>query len=196
MKLKHASLVVAAMAVAATPVLSASAVDTETTTINSTVGSTIVMTTSASVDISVTPAGSSVQSIKSDTVTVNTNNAGGYNLKLKDSDATLNLVNGTNTITPTTGTWAAPVALVDGQWGYAVAGATGHDATYTASAGTTGAAPTAAKFAGILATDTTLKTTAVVANNDVTTVWYSARVSTTQPTGLYTDQVTYTATAN
>lgn len=179
------------------PVLIASATaDIESTTIHSTVASTIAMTTIAAVDISITPTSGSTQSIKSDTVTINTNSSTGYNLKLKDFDTDLDLVGPGGTITPTTGSFAAPVALVDGRWGFAIAGAAGHDAYYTATAGTTGGAPTSAKFAAILSTDTTLKTTSGVALNDVTTVWYSARVDTTQPTGLYTNQLVYTATTN
>jgi spore coat protein U-like protein len=42
----------------------------------------------------------------------------------------------------------------------------------------------------------TLKTTAATASADVTTVWYSVAANATQPTGVYTDTVTYTALTN
>ncbi|MBW4062073.1 hypothetical protein HJC99_05875, partial [Candidatus Saccharibacteria bacterium] len=46
------------------------------------------------------------------------------------------------------------------------------------------------------ASPNTLKTTSGTASNDTTTVWYGVAADTTQPSGTYTNSVTYTATAN
>lgn len=196
MKARYVSLGVVSLLVAATPVFSASAVDNENTVINASVSSTIAMTaTTATVPLTLTPTTSSVQSIASGSTTVNTNSATGYNLKIKDADATLNLVSGANTITPGSGSQATPAALTDGKWGWAVIGAGGasFDISYTVANNT---APTGKKFAGILATDAQFKSTASPASNDVTTLYYSAQVATTQASGTYTDTITLTATVN
>lgn len=46
------------------------------------------------------------------------------------------------------------------------------------------------------ASPSTVKTTAAVATNDATTVWYGVQADSTKPNGVYTDSVTYTATTN
>jgi hypothetical protein len=128
-------------------------------------------------------------------VTISTNKANGYNLQLADSDATTTLVSGANTIPAHAGTFAAPTALATNKWGYAVATAGGFDASYSAE---TNSGSSTTKWAGVPASGspTTLKTTATTATNDTTTVWYGVKVDTTNPTGTYTDTVTYTATTN
>lgn len=195
MKAKSVGLTLAALAVTLTPV-AASAANPESTTVTATVGSTISMTGSTAVALALTPSGSSVQSINSGTYTVSTNSTAGYTLAIKDADATLNLVAAGGTITPGTGTQAAPAALTDGQWGWAVVGGGGagqFDTSYTVANNT---APTTKKFAGITASDVTVKSTTTTASNDNTVVYYSAQVGTAQATGSYTDTVVLTATAN
>lgn len=191
MKAKSVGLALAAFAVTLTPV-AASAANPESTTVTATVSSTISMTGTTAVGLALTPSGSSVQSINSGTYTVSTNATGGYTLAIKDDDATLNLVSGTNTITPGSGTAAAPAALSDGNWGWARAGAP-FDTSYTVANNT---APTAKLFAGITGSDVTVKTTSTTASNDPTVIYYSAQVGAAQPTGAYADTVVVTATAN
>lgn len=195
MKTKSIGLSLAALAVVVTPVV-ASAANPESTALTATVGSTISMTGTTAVALALTPTASSVQSIQSGTYSVTTNNSTGYNLKIKDSDATLNLVSGANTFTPGTGTQASPAALTDGRWGWAVVGAGGagqFDTTYTTG---DSMAVTTKKFAGITASDVQFKSTATTASGDNTVVYYSAQAGTSQPTGTYTDTVVITATAN
>lgn len=170
------------------------ATDSQNTTINATLGSTISITTSGTVAIGVTPVSGGAQSSASDSVSVSTNNSAGYTLTLADSDATTTLVNGGNTISAHTGTFGAPTALANNSWGYAIAGGS-FDGSYSTLSNVTGSTT---KWAGVPATGSpqTLKTTAVTASGDATTVWYSVKADTTKPNGVYSDTVTYTATTN
>ena len=170
---------------------------TTTTTINSQINSTIsLLTSNGTVNVNVIPSAAGAQTTSSDTVTVSTNNSAGYNLQLATSTANRALTSGSNTIAAASGTFAAPAALTANTWGYRVDGL-----------GTFGAGPTSAlssqsisstTFAGVPASTTpqTLKTTSSTASNDTTTVWYSVAANTTQPSGTYTNSVTYTAVAN
>lgn len=168
---------------------------TAPTTINATVGSTISMTSSTTVPLAITPVSGGSQSSASDTVTVNTNNSAGYTLTIANADADTSLTNGGNTITAHAGTLALPTALANNTWGFAVATVGGFDASYAAL---NNEASSTTKWAGVPASGAPvqLKTTAGVATNDVTTVWYSAKADTSKPSGVYSDTVTYTATAD
>lgn len=177
------------------PISAVSAVES-TTTVNGTVGSAITVSSSPTVALNVTPTATGATTTASGTVTVSTNHTAGYNLALESNTASRNLVKGADTIPPSTGTPASPVAIANNTWGWRVDGA-----------GTFGAGPTAAvsnqatyatTFAGIPAqgTPTTIKTTAATAANDVTTVWYGMRVTSSQPSGVYTNSVLYTALTN
>lgn len=188
--------VMSAFAILASPVIASAASNTANTTINATIASVISISTSGTVAIGVTPTGSGAATSNSDTVTVSTNNAAGYNLTLADSDTNTNLVNGGNNIAAHAGTWASPTTLANNSWGYRVDGA-----------GSFGAGPTSAEtnqanltgsWAGVpsSASPQQLKTTSATASGDNTVVWYGVKVDTTKPNGLYTDQVTYTATTN
>ncbi len=195
MKIKQVVPVFAAFAVLALPVVT-SAANPESTVITATIGSSISMTGSTTSALAATPDTGNKQGTSSGTYNVTTNNANGYNLKIKDDNAGLNLVSGANTIVPGSGTQAAPAVLTAGTWGWAVVGGGGagqFDITYTVADNT---AATGKKFAGITAADVTLKTTGTTASADPTTIYYSALVATTQPTGPYTDTVVITATAN
>lgn len=185
-----------AFAVLASPVIVSAAVDTDNTTINATIAPVISMTTSGTVAIGITPTPSGAATSASDTVSVSTNNTAGYNLTLSDSDTNTNLVNGGNNIAAHAGTFASPSTLANNSWGYRVD-----------SAGTFGAGPTAAEtnqadlaetWAGVpsSAAPQQLKSTGATATNDQTIVWYGVKVDTSKPNGVYTDQVTYTATTN
>lgn len=171
--------------------------DATSTTVSSAVGATIsLLSSNGTVNINTTPTASGVQTTASDTVTVSANDSAGYTLKINETAASSTLTSGSNTIAATTGTPAAPVALTANKWGYRVDGV-----------GSFGAGPTAAISSAAIGTVTyaavpataspyTLKTTASTATNDTTTVWYSVATNTSQPSGTYTNSVTYTATAN
>lgn len=178
-----------------TPAIAGAA--TTSTTISSDIGSVIsTFTSSGTVTANVIPTGAGAQTIASDTITVSTNDSSGYTLQLEDSNATTTLTAGSNTIAASSGTQASPVAQTANTWGYRVDGAGGFGAgpTSSRSSGTI----TATTFAGVPASGSpnTLKTTATTASNDTTTVWYGVTANTSQPTGTYSDSVTYTATAN
>ncbi len=192
--LQRSSIGVAALAVMMLPVASYAASTTATTTINATVGSTISMTTSGTVAINLTPGGSAVVSSNSDNVSVSTNNATGYTLTLANNDSNRNLVSGANNIAAHAGTAATPTVLANNTWGYAVAGVP-FSATYAAETNETSST---SLWAGVPASGSpvTLRTTAAPASGSATTVWYGVKVDSTQPTGTYTDTVTYTATTN
>ena len=170
---------------------------TASTTINSAISSVIsVFTSNGTVTANVTPTGSGAQTIASDTITVSTNDTLGYTLQLADSDATTTMASGSNTLAASTGTQTTPIAQTVNTWGYRVDGVGGFGAGPTS--GQSSGAIGALKFAGVPASGTpnTLKTTATTASNDTTTVWYGVAANTSQPTGTYTDTVTYTCTAN
>lgn len=185
--------------IALAPVITSAASSSENTTINAVIGSTISLTTSGTVTLNITPVSGGSQTSASDTVTVNTNNATGYNLAVRDSDANLSLVNGTETITASSNTFAAANTLANNTWGWAVPnnttgiGANTFDASYSAFSDVTNSTT---RWAGITASDQIFKNTTTVASNDVTSVWYSAKADTSKPNGTYTDTVTYTATTN
>lgn len=171
---------------------------TTTTTISSAIGKVIsLLTSNGTVNIDATPTGTGVQTIASDTVTVSTNDTAGYTLKLGETTASGNLVSGANNIAGVSGTQAAPVAETANTWGYRVDGVGGFGAGPTSGASNAAISGTI-KFAPVPATASpdTLKTTAATAANDTTTVWYALAVNTTQPSGTYTNSVTYTATTN
>ena len=82
-------------------------------------------------------------------------------------------------------------------WGYRVDSLGGFGSGPTSSQNSA-AISGSIKFAAVPATASpnTLKTTSGTASNDTTTVWYGVAADTSQPSGTYTDSVTYTATAN
>lgn len=201
MKIKRIVPVFAAVAVAVTPVVASAATQTANTTVNATVNEVISISTSSTVGFSLTPTASGVVSSASDTVTVSTNRTTGYNLGVADSDSTTDLASGGNTLTATSGTKTAPITLANGKWGFAVAtgttgiGTNGFDTSYATE---TNNGSSTSKWAGMPASGSAMmiKTTSAAATNDTTTVWYAAKANSSQPNGIYTDTVTYTATTN
>lgn len=178
------------------PAAAFAAVDTKSTTINAVVAAVISMTTSGTVTINITPTGVGSASSSSDTVSVSTNRSAGYNLKIADTDTTLTLQNGANTLAAASGSFASPAALGNNTWGWRVdnagtfgAGPTSAQTNQASLSGTWAAIPSSASAV-------TVKTTATTAANDTTTVWYGAMADTTKTDGTYTDSVTYTATTN
>lgn len=167
-----------ALAVAAivlSPVMASAA--TDSTTVNATVASVISVSTSDTVAIAVTPtSGAGAESTGADTVTVDSNDADGYNLTL-ENDTTLTMAGSQGgTLAKTTGTYGAPAALASNSWGYRLAGFT---------AGT---------YAGVEDAAQNIKSTSATANADATVVTYGVKVNTSVPAGVYSDSVTYTAT--
>lgn len=186
-----------AMLAGAVAIPTAAGAATTSTTINSAIGSVIsVFTSNGTVTANVTPTGAGAQTIASDTLTVSTNNTLGYTLQIADSDATTTLVSGGNSIAASSGTQASPVAQSANTWGYRVDGLGGFGAGPTS--GQNSAAIGSLTFAGMPANSSpnTIKTTSSTASNDTTTVWYGVAANTSQPTGTYSDTITYTATAN
>ena len=172
------------------------ATQTANTVINATVGSTISISTSGTVNLAITPSSSGSATSASDSVAVSTNNTLGYKLQLADADATNTLANGGNSIAAASGSFASPAPLTNNTWGFRV------DNAGTFGAGPTSAQLNAASLSGtwaqvpIAASPVQLKSTSTTATSDTTTVWYGAMADTTKPNGTYTDTVTYTATTN
>ncbi|HEX8226961.1 MAG TPA: hypothetical protein VF572_03775 [Candidatus Saccharimonadales bacterium] len=186
-------LALAAMAAVIVAPIGASAA-TASSSIEATVSSVIAVTSSGTVALSVTPTGPGAESTAaSDTVTVNSNDADGYNLTLSSADGTATMAgfkddgvtsNGA-TLAVTTGSYATPAALSANSWGWRVD-----------SLGTFGAGGTAT-FAGmpVNSSPQNIRSTTATATNEVTTVKYAVKVDTSKPNGVYKDTVTYTATA-
>ena len=122
----------------------------------------------------ITPDSTGKQSTASDTVTADTNDTSGYT---------------------GSGTPAAPAALANNTWGWRV------DSLAGFGAGPGGvlsnASPSALTYAGIPENGSpfTIRTTSGTGSASPT-VWYSARVSSSQPIGSYATTVTYTVTTN
>lgn len=198
--LKKVSIVSAVplLAIALVAIISTVQANAVTTSVNSTIGSIIsLFTSSGTVAVNATPTGVGVQTIANDVITVSTNDAAGYTLKIAETGAGGTLVSGGNSIAASAGTFASPVAQAANTWGYRVDGAGTFGAGPTTSA-TNAAISGSIKFAAVPATASpdTIKTTSATASSDVTNVWYGVAVNTSTPSGTYTNSVTYTATAN
>jgi hypothetical protein len=164
----------AVAAVLLSPVVAAA--DTDTTTVQATVASVISVSSTPTVAISVTPTAGGAEATADDTVTVDSNDADGYNLTL-ENDATLTMAGSAGgTLAKTSGTYGTPAALGTNSWGYRLA---------AFGAGT---------YAGVEDAAQNIKSTTATANAETTTVTYGVKVNTAVPAGVYTDSVTYTAT--
>jgi len=182
------------LAVGMTAAVSAS---TTSTTVSSNISSVIsLLTSNGTVNVNVAPTGSGAQTIASDTVTVSTNDSSGYTLQLAESGAGNTLASGGNSIPASSGSQTTPAAMAVNTWGYRVDGVGGFGAGSTSAQSSQ--AIGSIKFAAVpaSASPNTLKTTSGTATNDTTTVWYGVAANTSQPTGTYTNSVTYTVTAN
>jgi hypothetical protein len=195
LKIAALALLMTILAISTAAVVSA---DTASTTISSAISSVIsLLTTNGTVNVDVIPTGAGAQTIASDTVTVSTNDSSGYALELAETGASSDLVSGSNTIPTSSGSQTTPVAMSVNTWGYRVDGVGGFGTGPTSSQNSA-AISGSIKFAAVPATASpnTLKTTSGTASNDTTTVWYGVAADTSQPSGTYTNSVTYTATAN
>lgn len=180
----------------ALPITAGAVTETADVTVNATVNLYITMTTSGSVAVNVTPAAGGAQTTQSDTVTISTNSTTGYTLTLSDTDANTSLINGNASVNASSGTQVSPIVLINNSWGYRVDGLGGFGAGPGSATSNQSSNPLT--FAGVPASGSpnTLRTTASAAVNQVTTVWYSAKIDTSKPNGPYSDSVTYTATTN
>lgn len=195
MRYKKAILALSLLSFVLAPVAAGAA--TANTTIISQVNAVIgVFTTSGTVNVDVTPNGTGVQTIASDTVTISTNASAGYTLKLAESTGSSDLVSGSDTIPASSGTQTSPIAAAVNTWGYRVDGIGGFGAGPTSSASNQSIG--SAKFAAVPATASpnTIKTTSSTATNDTTTIWYQVSANTSTPPGTYTNTVVYTAVTN
>lgn len=191
-----AVLSLAAVSLVTYPLQAHAATGTSSTTVSATIAPTISISTTGPVGISLIPTTGGVVSSASDTVTVNTNNTGGYTLSLSDADAATSLTSSGSTITAHGGTQTTPTALAANTWGYRVVGAGNFGAAaYSAESNNVSSNST---WSGLptSASSNTIKTTGSPAANDTTTVWYGAKVTTAKPSGSYSDIVTYTAVTN
>jgi hypothetical protein len=181
----------------ALPFLAYAATDSDNTVVNSSLGSTISMSTDGTVNVNLTPTASGSMSSDSDTVLVSTNNTSGYTLTLSDANTNTNLINGSNNILADSGTQASPSnSLTNNRWGYRVDSIGGFGAGPTSAESNVGSS--SYKWAGVpsSAAPNTIKTTSSTATDDSTTVWFGVKADTSNPNGTYTDTVTYTATTN
>jgi hypothetical protein len=171
---------------------------TASTTISSTLSGVLsLFTTDVTVNDNVLPTASGAQTIASDTVTISTDDTGGYTLQLGETTASSSLTFNSNTIPASSGTQAAPIAMADNTWGYRVDGVGGFGAGPTSPVSSAAISGTIT-FAAVPASGSpnTLVTTSGTATNATTTVWYGVAANTSTPSGTYTNSVTYTATTN
>jgi hypothetical protein len=184
-----------AMIFSSTAIVGAS---TANTTISSTISPVLsLFTTNGTVNVNVTPTSGGAQTIASDTVTISTNDSSGYTLQLAEPASVTTLTSGSNTIPASTGTQTTPAVMAVNTWGYRVDSLGGFGAGPTNSQNSAAISGTI-KFAGvpISSSPNTLVTTSGTATNATTTVWYGVAANTSQPSGTYTNTVTYTVTTN
>lgn len=170
---KAISILTASTAIICLPILSASAAETQITTVNATINSMIFLgVREPNINLNLTPAHASFDSdTQSHTVLVSTNNASGYTLSIKGSTQ---LSNGSHNINAIAG--SSPLST--NTWGYKLN------------------SNPASNFQGVTASDVQIKSSnSNTAGFDETEVTYGAKVDTSLPTGVYTGTVTYTATA-
>lgn len=178
------------------PGLVYAAANSDSTTVNANIASTIsVSVTGTPVDLAITPVTGGSQTTAKDDVAVSTNNTDGYTLSIKSSTAQTSLnKNGTDTIAASSATPGSSAVLANNTWGYRVDSATIGDFGSGPTSASADQTSNTTKFAGITASDFTIKSTSSTASGDTTAVWYSAKADTSKPDGTYTNTVTYTAT--
>ena len=178
---------------------------TATDTISSVISQVISVTTgTGTVSLPITPTGSGVQTIGSDTVSVSTNDAAGYVLTIASGNACTTLFTGTCTtplltIPASSGTAAVPVVQSVNTWGYCATGTYVPSALSTScpSANATNQAISGSnKFAGITTSGVTIGSNSGVVANNSTTVYFAVAANTTQGAGTYSSSVVYTLTGN
>ena len=194
--IKYTSIALTSAAIVALPVFSAKA-ETASTVVNANIGSTISIQSTANVDLNINPTASSAKASSGKaTVTVSTNNATGYTLKLGMISADRDLKKASDSINPHTGTLNSPAALANNSWGYRVENTGGFGAGNMAIESNldnlTGT------FAGVPAqgNDDQIKTNSTAIQSQQTDVLFGAKADSTKPSGTYTGTVVFTAIAN
>jgi hypothetical protein len=157
----------------------------------------LTLSSSGTVSVNATPSGTSC-TVQSDSVGVTTDDPAGYTVQIASSTTATSLVSGTHTIAASSGTPASPVTLAANTWGYRVDSTSGFGSGPT-SAQTNVSTPSLT-FAGIPAsnlTPNTLIDSSSPADPTVSTnVWYGLCANSSQASGTYSAQVTYTAVTN
>lgn len=156
----------------------------------------ISLSSSATVNLPVTPSASNSCTVASGTISVSTGSSTGYRLMLSSSTNDRALVDGAKRIEASSGTVTSPAILTANVWGFRVDG--GNFGTGPTSAVSSGSIP-ALTFAGPPSNEapaTIFSPTTVRPAPDVTTVWYGVCANTSQPSGDYSRVVTYTAVLN
>jgi hypothetical protein len=194
--IKYTSIVLTSAAIVALPVFSASA-ETSNTVITATIGSTISVQSTSNVALNINPTATQAKASSGKaTVTVSTNNATGYNLKIGMNGADRNLNKATDNITAHAGTLAAPTALANNTWGYRVENVGGFNAGNITPENNVN--DLAGTFAGVPAqnAEEEIKNHNAAVQSNTTDVLFGAKVDATKPSGAYTGTVVFTATAN
>jgi hypothetical protein len=198
---KHALIVAVAgvnLVAVSAPMLVHADTQTTTTVVGLTINPVLLSYTSGpTVTLgAITPTSGGLQSATSDTVSGNTNDASGFTVTMQEnSSSSTAMLSGANTLPTSAGTTASPVALVSDTWGWRIDGTAGFGAGPTSLI--SNAAPSALTYAAIPANGSpyTIKTTGSSGSGSQT-VWYSARVDTSQVAGAYATTVLYTFTTN
>lgn len=179
--MKNTKIIILGLAViVATAVLPLTALaDTQDVTVNAHINSSISAMTATVPTVDINSVVPGVTKEASTTIKITSNN--GYKLSIKDKDADLNLVKGSDNIAASANTFAAPNTLATNTWGYRVVG--------VPAFGTN-------KYAGITAVDQQIAAVAGPVTDSSTEVFFGVNVDATKPSGTYTDVVTFTATAN
>lgn len=194
--IKYTSIVLTSAAIVALPVFSASA-ETSNTVITANIGSTISVQSTSNVALNINPTATQAKASSGKaTVTVSTNNATGYNLKIGMNGADRNLNKATDNITAHAGTLAAPTALANNTWGYRVENVGGFNAGNITPENNVN--DLAGTFAGVPAqnAEEEIKNHNAAVQSNTTDVLFGAKVDATKPSGAYTGTVVFTATAN
>lgn len=171
----------------------------ESITVSASVVPIISLSTSGTIDLSITPTSGGAMSSASDTVTVSTNSSTGYDLSLRAETEQFSEMwaFGGTYIPAINATPVAPTALTNNTWGYRVDGAAGFGAGPTsAEADVTTTSYTWAGVAGALDTPHVLKSTSTPAEDDTTTIWYGAEIDTSKSADTYSIDMLYTAVSN
>jgi hypothetical protein len=163
----------------------------------------ISLTSTGTVDISVTPTSGGSCSIASDKVTVDTYDSNGFTLTLNNSYSSNSLNNAADNTQSipaiSSASLAFPAPLTANAWGYRVDGSGGFGSTTTIPV--SNVSPTSTTFAptpSLGGTPDQIRTTTVVAHPAVDTlVWYGVCANTNNlKSGSYTSGVIYTAVTN
>lgn len=157
----------------------------------------ISLTSNSTVSLAISPSTSSSCTVQQDSVSVKTDASNGYTLSLMDTDNDAALTASSYKIFPVAGTPALPHALTANTWGYRVDAQAGFGATQTVA--TSNAAPTTQPYAPVPTNGSPAVLIATAVPSDPATntaVWYGACVTSSLPSGTYTDQVLYTAVVN